>query len=977
MALPVTITGISTAVAPVGPFMVSTSIGTIYAIATTMATAVAWGSNTANSRVYQTFLTGANDLTITSVTFALNKTASPTDNITVDIYLLDTGTNLPIGSSLGTSTARAGSTLTTSAVRYAFAFTTPVSIAPNTKYAAVLSRSGAVDSVNFYGNYRNATANTDATQTSGFYNSSTVVWSTSATDYDLTVTGSKSTASYYFFGRDGTTATTLQAYKSTAPDTSWASITTKTGFTTAILNIAGYQVGNTIHLVVNDGTVSTSMATKYLSFNAATDTFLATIETVAAAGVVTGTATAGWGASLVVRSNGNAVIFYNGAVVTSRARLYYRERTGVNTYGTATRVDDNGTTDNTTPVAVLGATNRVHFFWSIGTTSTGYRTLSAANALPTGASSTSMVAPGDGVSYDRSGTIKVVITSNGNGAQTTARFDSADAPTVTFANQSIADATIPHRIGVNTSNDDVTIAYRSSADSDLYAIKSTDDGATFGAPASLFVGTVANADTSVSRSSSGSMYTRGSSDVIGYIVNDNGTLKYNEYSISAGVTNYTLTALAATVTVAGQSAILARSHDLNVNAAAITIAGQSVTLTKGVAVTHYTLTAQPGAAAISGQSAALRSDRRMPAVAGAIAIAGQPVTLRYTHALQAGAATLTVAAQSVTLRDSRKLVATASAVTAAGQGVTLRYAHIVKAGAGAAVLNGQSVSLTYSGAGKLLSALPGTATIAGQSVTLTRTTAAIHYTLTAQPGAVTSVAQPIVMRYSHKLLATAGAVTPAGQGATLRYSHKLLAAVGAATINGQPVALRHGHAGQAVAGAVVINGRSVGLNWSAEGLKLSALPAAVAIAGRPITMRYGHRTLALAAAVAVAGQPVALRRNRNIAVAPGAVALSGRSVTLRYTVRMQAGIAAIVAAGQGVNLTYRKAGLAITALPASVTMAGEPILLVRGRDVRLEVQPGAMTATGQEVDFWRTYAPPPILRAETMKMGRVVYLRRW
>jgi hypothetical protein len=972
MALPVTITGISTAVAPVGPFATA-SVGTVYDIVPGTSTALGWGNTATSSRRYQTFTTGAATTTITSVAFMLTKSGTPVDNIVVDLYALD-GSSLPTGSPLGTSAAIVGSTIATAAgTRYTFAFSVPVTVSPNTKYAAALRRSGAIDAVNFYNTRRGGTGNFDPNQSSGGYDTGTSLWGTATTDFDFIASGTGALDTWYFFGRDGTTATTLQAYKSTAPDTSWASQTTKTGFTTAILNIAGYQVGNTIHLVVNDGTVSTSMATKYLSFDATTNTFLATIETVAAAGVVTGTATSGWGASLVVRSNNNAVIFYNGAVVTSRARLYYRERTGVNTYGTATRVDANTAADNTGPVAVLGAANRVHFFWTIAGGSTPYRTLSAANALNTTASST-MAEPSDGVSYDRSGVIKVVVTSGGNGVQQTLRLDSSDNPTATFADQSIV-AAIPHRIGTFPNTDDVTIVYRSSADGDLYSIKSSNDGATFSAPVSFFVGTVAGNDASVSRSSSGSVYARGSGNVVGYIVNDGGTLKYNEFALSSAA--YTLTALTGAVAPAGQAAKLEAGRVATAAAAAVDVAGQSVTLTKGVAVTNYTLTAQPGAVAIAAQATVLRYDHKLVAATGAAAIAGQPATLRYTHALQAGAAALTVAAQSVTLRDSRKLVATASAIAAAGQSVTLRYSHIVKAGAGAAVVNGQLVSLTSSGAGRLLSALSGTMTAAGQSVTLTRTTAAIHYTLTAQPGAVTSAAQPIVMRYSHKLLAAASAVTPAGQGAALRYSHKLLTAVGAAIINGQPVTLRYGHAGQAVAGAAVINGRNVGLIYSADSLKLLAQPAAATIVGQPVTLRYNHKTLALAAAVAVAGQPVALRRNRNIAVAPGAVALAGKSVTLRYTIKMQAGIAAIVAAGQGVNLTYRKAGLTLTALPGGIVLAGQPILLTRGRDVRLEVQPGTMTVTGSEAEFWRTYAPPPVMHAETMKMGRVVYLRRW
>jgi hypothetical protein len=522
MALPVTITGISTAVAPVGPFKATNGnyyfFGRDGTTATTLqaykggtsstlvidnagTTGLNFAGSSTTTKLGQTFIAPGTG-TVTDVSIHIqSKLNTPTDDHWVELRTADGFTVLGTSASINAASITSGN--------YTFTFPSPPSVASGTGYMMVLNRTTA----------------------SGVHllviNQTTSGVSTYAGGAGQGFNGTSWTA---------TTGDRRWAFTFSFSDPVFSSIATKTGFTTAVLNIAGYQVGNIFHLVVQDGTMSSSVATKYLSFDASTDTFLATIETVAAASVVTGQATSGWGASLVVRSNSNVVIFYNGLNVTTggtlRARVYYRERTGVNTYGTATRVDANTAIDNTMPFAVLGGTanNRVHFAWNAGATA-GYRTLSAANALNTGGSNASMAAPGDGVSYDRAGTTKVIFTSNLNGSQGTLRFDSSDNPTPTFANQSIADATIPHRIGTFPNTDDVTIVYRSSADSDLYSIKSSDDGATFGAPASFFVGTVANADTSVSRSSSGSVYTRGSDSVVGYIVNDNGTLKYNEYAL--------------------------------------------------------------------------------------------------------------------------------------------------------------------------------------------------------------------------------------------------------------------------------------------------------------------------------------------------------------------------------------------------------------------------------------------------------------
>ena len=454
-------------------------------------------------RASQSFTT-VEAMSLSSVTVSLRKLGSPTDNLRADIFVADGSGLYPTGSSLGQSSPLAMSGLTTTPTDYSLNWPTPVALSAATIYCVVLSRSGALDGTN-YPLWAGSSTNVYVYGVAGAYNGS--AWGAgSVLDLRLNISA-------------------------------WPIIASKTGFTTAILYLSGYQVGHIIHLVVQDGTASTSVATKYVSYDASTDTFLATTETVNAAVATTGQiAGAGAQAAIVVRANGEAVIHYSGLQTktsgTFRSRVYYKRRTGVNTYSAEVSVDGGtGAVDFQLPNAVLGSADRVHFSYQQATNIANVKTLSAANAL-SAAGSQSVAAPGDAVSYDRSGTTKVVITTNGNAAQNTLRFDSvADtAPSVLLANQNIAAATIPHRIGVDIETDEVTIVYRSSADSDLYAIKSTDDGATFSAPVLFFAGSIANTDVAVSRSPSGSMYQRGTSVVIGYLVNDGGTTwKYNEY----------------------------------------------------------------------------------------------------------------------------------------------------------------------------------------------------------------------------------------------------------------------------------------------------------------------------------------------------------------------------------------------------------------------------------------------------------------
>jgi hypothetical protein len=269
-----------------------------------------------------------------------------------------------------------------------------------------------------------------------------------------------------------------------------------------------------------------------------TDTF-GTAESILAAGAIFGTSadTGLSSASIVVRSTGEVVCFYNGPAVktsgTFYARVYHRRRTAVNTWSAAVQVDASLAFNNARPNAVLGAADRVHFIWDVLTASTsnGFvtRTLSAANALNTApATNAGLPSPGDAVSYDRGGVTKVVFSSN-TGGQSVGRFDSADSPAApTLINLAISAASVPHRIGSDPVTNDVTIVYRSTADQKLYAIKSSDDGATFGAPVLFFAGTVSALEANLSRNVSGGMYQRGQQVVVGYVVNDNGTYKYNE-----------------------------------------------------------------------------------------------------------------------------------------------------------------------------------------------------------------------------------------------------------------------------------------------------------------------------------------------------------------------------------------------------------------------------------------------------------------
>ncbi len=146
MALPVTITGISTAVAPVGPFQTYPPAAVVD-ISPVGATGSSLGAASTNIKLGQTWTHDGSSVVLIKVNCA--KFGAPTDNLIAEIYA--TSGNLPTGSVLATATnVVAGPSITTTPGRQDFVFSS-VALSNATVYAVVFSRSsGAVDASNFF-----------------------------------------------------------------------------------------------------------------------------------------------------------------------------------------------------------------------------------------------------------------------------------------------------------------------------------------------------------------------------------------------------------------------------------------------------------------------------------------------------------------------------------------------------------------------------------------------------------------------------------------------------------------------------------------------------------------------------------------------------------------------------------------------------------------------------------------------------------
>ncbi len=215
---------------------------------------------------------------------------------------------------------------------------------------------------------------------------------------------------------------------------------------------------------------------------------------------------------------------------SSWAQTYYSRRTGVNTWSAAVQVSAGGTADFTTPEALLGASDIVHFNWKdITAGKDNQRALSSANVLQTASTPFGNAGGlGQGVSYNNAGTQKIIVGGDDNATSFfSIRYDSANTPTI---NTAASGASVDGPT-VRLFNDGTTAwaLYRETTSSDLIAQSSTDNGATFGSQFTAFTATVTAGAASLSID--GNIFTRGSSVVIPYVVNDNGTLKYNEYVV--------------------------------------------------------------------------------------------------------------------------------------------------------------------------------------------------------------------------------------------------------------------------------------------------------------------------------------------------------------------------------------------------------------------------------------------------------------
>lgn len=836
MALPVSLSGLSTAVSIVGPFKAPTQ-----QYAAVQAQSI---SNADNEDIFaaaavtaaaQTFVASSSFQPV-QVKLNLQKVGAPTDNLYVEIR-----DGSPSGTLLATSNNVAATGISTSQADVAFTFASPPSLASGSTYAIVLRRTGSVDASNYFRWY-GAFSNVITGQRYRFDGSSWIAGSTNDFHFSLEVLQD----AFYFFGRDGTTATTLQAFKSTAPDTSWSSVATNTGFSTAVQYIAGYQDGNTIHLAVIDGS-GTSVNLKYRTFNMATDAFV-TSETVQSAfnPQTSGNANV-YSCSIVFRaSDSQPIILYNGARVASMgssySRVVYARRTGTNTWTTNVAVDAGGQSNGYVHGTVVGSSNRVHFFWYMDSTGQSLqRVLNSSNSLQTAAS----------FSSGSSSSVLILATSyNDAGTQRIAAplsetdiaaiyFDSSDIPTVNRVSSGVSSSGGVAR-GFND-NGDVYALYVDGLDTDVKVRKSTDDGVSYGSANTSLIAFVNQVETNLSRDAA--IYLRGSSYVIPYVVNDNGTLKYNEYVVrSLGSTFDKSVTISAGAAVVGQRSAGKRP---SVSSASSTVAYRGVAKSAAPACGGAVATVKrPGkfaSASASSTVTALASRLYLAVlfVAAATSVVATRQAGKIAQSVSSAAATTSrrtiakaVSAIGASVASTSKLSARSIAVTAASAaGATKRVNKVVALASTAAVSVATSFAYLLAVAVSVASSIARAKSTSKTSGVVSAATilAQRHTSKQAQISAASVVAAFAVFAFIKAIAVSVGTAVSARRAAS-----KLLS-VGATAV--------------AVVSRGVSAARPVAAGVSVASLRLVSKSTSLVVTGVVLALRVQARLVAIGVAI--------------------------------------------------------------------------------------------------------------------------------
>lgn len=353
---------------------------------------------------------------------------------------------------------------------------------------------------------------------------------------------------FYFIGVSSADATKIRAYKATDPTSSWSNVGTDPAITNAVsVNwVSVWQDGDTLH-VATASTPSTSTNSDYYykTFDMSSDAWTAINEAIATSVPVNGSTGYRRGISICKRSSSGYLVaaFPRNYLYmsTNYNNVWWSERLGTNNWTVEANVNQQNYQLVSARVIPDPVDDRVLFCYSRESNNKYTDVLSSADTFDSGTHSNQptyvypWVYP---LTRRTSEGTTTFITGNafqtGGVSYAAQRATSADSLAWTATTTSFTSATNPIRVFPDGT--DIWVLYRDSAN-DLYVRKSTDLGVTFGNAALVMTADVAqDAVISIDADRTG-VLVRGSDYVIPFFVNDNGTLKYNEYAVRAATSN--------------------------------------------------------------------------------------------------------------------------------------------------------------------------------------------------------------------------------------------------------------------------------------------------------------------------------------------------------------------------------------------------------------------------------------------------------
>ena len=338
-----------------------------------------------------------------------------------------------------------------------------------------------------------------------------------------------------------TTGSTPEVYKATDPTSSFTAQDTSNNPVAVPTSMWTYQVSDVLHIVTQESAAAAADV-HYHTFSMATDTWGTKdelIETPKTAPTSTYTC-----CSVALRSDGDVIVLYNGdtdavmGVEYDRVD-YARKEAGAWTVGVA--VDAAGETNYAGASVVLGASDRMHFFFTEILSPTDrdvqHRSLSSANALDTvqdvdtapSATTAHLHYYTPGISYvsGANTVVKTTYLDAGSGLNLAGIAISGAAPTISTSAASDVAINVVDGTPVACLAVDGTTTYLLYADDttdDLWRDSQTDGGA-WGTDAEVLDAVTINRV-------SCAVYDR-SGKKLAYVYDDGGTVKYNEVDLSA------------------------------------------------------------------------------------------------------------------------------------------------------------------------------------------------------------------------------------------------------------------------------------------------------------------------------------------------------------------------------------------------------------------------------------------------------------